>query len=338
MGPAPRRPSDDMSEAPRQTDELFGLLQDMERAAPGKPQIGKSRRAADDVVRFGHAPHLDFAVTTAEFGEKARAPGTPEFLRVYFMGLLGPMGPLPLQMSELAIFERRYAKERPYGAFLDVLANRMIQLFYRAWADAEPSTGAGRAEADIFRHYVAALGAQADASPHEEIDRVQLALLGHAGHTGGRRSPAAIADAALAILGLEAEIVEFVGVWQKLEEDDATRLGDRAFGLGGGATIGLSVYTVQDSCLVRLKFRDLATFQAHLPGTAGFTLVSRVLSALVPSHLEWRIEYELPRREIPAARLGGGAQLGWTGWMGAQGEGPPRRDLRLVPQGAMQSF
>lgn len=327
-----------MSDGPRTTDEIFGLLQDMERAAPGKPQIGKSRRAADDIVRFGHAPHLSFAVVTAEQDAKPPAAGLPEYLRVYFMGLLGPMGPMPLQMTELAMFEKRYAKGRPYGAFLDILANRMIQLFYRAWADAEPTASAGRSDGDLFRHYVAALGAEADAGPHEEVDRIQLALIGHAGHTAGRRSPAAIADAATDILSIEAEVVEFVGVWRALDPGDATRLGDRGLGLGGGATIGLSVYTVQDTCLVRLKFTDLATFEAHLPGTQGFTLVSRVLSALVPAHLDWRVEYELPRREVPAAKLGSGARLGWTGWMGAQGEGPARRDVRLVPQGAMQSF
>lgn len=326
-----------MSESPRATDELLGLLQDMERAAPGKPPIGKSLRAVDDVVRFGHAPHLNFATTTAEQDEKPPAEGMPEFLRVYFMGLLGPMGPMPLQMSELAIYERRYAKERPYGAFLDVLANRMIQLFYRAWADAEP-TAAGRSERDLFRHYVAVLGGEADASPHEDVDRIQLALIGHAGHTAGRRSPAAITDAATAILGVDVELDEFVGVWRALDPADATRLGASGFALGAGATAGMSVYTVQDTCLVRLKFLDLAAFEAHLPGTQGFILVSRVLGALIPGHLDWRIEYELPRAEVPAARLGAGAKLGWTGWMGRQGDGPPRRDLRLVPQGAMQAF
>ncbi len=327
-----------MTDGRRTTDEIFGLLQDLEREAPGKPPIGKALRASDDVVRFGHAPHLEFAGVTAEQDAKPAGPGTPEFLRVYFMGLLGPMGPMPLQMSELAIYERRYAKERPYGAFLDVLANRMIQLFYRAWADSEPTSAAGRPGADLFRHYVSVLGGEADASPHEEIDRIQLALLGHAGHTGGRRSPAAIADAATAILGVEAEIDEFVGVWRALDPGDATRLGPGGFGLGKGATAGMAVYTVQDTCLVRLKFADLKGFESHLPGTPGFTMVSRVLSALVPAHLDWRIEYELPRHEVPRARMGGGARLGWTGWMGEQGDGPPRRDLRLVPQGAMQSF
>lgn len=327
-----------MSDPPRTTDEVFGLLQDMERAAPGRPLIGKSRRAADDIVRFGHAPHLEFAGVTAEQDIKPPAPGTPEFLRVYFMGLIGPMGPLPLQMAELAIYERRYAKERPYGAFLDVLANRMIQFFYRAWADAEPTAGAGRADADLFRHYVSVLGATADAGPHDEIDRTQLALLGHAGHTAGRRSPAAIVDAATAILGVEAELDEFVGAWRALDPEDATRLGAGGFGLGRGASAGMAVYTVQDACMVRLKFAGLAAFEAHLPGTPGFTLVSRVLSALVPAHLDWRVEYELPRPEIPAAKLGAGARLGWTGWMGAQGEGPPRRDLRLAPLGALRAF
>lgn len=327
-----------MSEGPRATDELLGLLQDLERAAPGKPQIGKSLRASDDIVRFGHAPHLNFATTTAERDANDPAAGMPEFLRVYFMGLLGPMGPMPLQMSELAIYERRYTKERPYGAFLDLLANRMIQLFYRAWADAEPTTGTGRSEGDRFQHFVAALGAEADAGPHEAVDRIQLALLGHAGHTAGRRSPAAITDAATAILGIETQIEEFVGVWRALDPGDATRLGRSDFALGQGASAGMAVYTVQDACLVRLKFADLAAFEAHLPGSAGFTLVSRVLGALVPGHLDWRIEYELPRSEVPVSRLGAGARLGWTGWMGSQGEGPPRRDLRLVPQGAMQVF
>ncbi len=327
-----------MSEGPRATDELLGLLQDLERAAPGKPPIGKSLRASDDVVRFGHAPHLSFATATAERDAKDPSTGAPEFLRVFFMGLLGPMGPMPLQMSELAIYERRYAKERPYGAFLDLLANRMIQLFYRAWADAEPTVAVGRPDGDLFRHYVAALGAEADAGPHEQVDRIQLALLGHAGHTAGRRSPAAITDAASAILGIATEIDEFVGVWRALDPDDATRLGGSGFALGRGASAGTSVYTVQDACLVRLKFVDLAAFEAHLPGTPGFTLVSRVLGALVPGHLEWRVEYELPRAAAPAARLGAGARLGWTGWMGAAGEGPARRDLRLVPQGAIQVF
>ncbi len=326
-----------MSAAEGPSADVFGLLRDLERASPGKPRIGKSLRAEDDIVRFAQAPHLGFAAASLERLPSAAAAG-PVSLRVFFMGLLGPMGPMPLQMSELAIYERSYAKERPYGAFLDVLSNRMIQLFFRAWADCEPVAHQDRPGGDLFQHYVGALGGLADASPHDEPDRVLLALMGFAGQTAARRSPAAIGDTARALLGIEVEIDEFVGAWRKLDPADATRLGGLNSGLGRGATAGTSIYTVQDACLVRLKFDRFADFEAHLPDAPGFALAARILAALVPAHLDWRLEYELDSAETQPARLGGTTRLGWTGWMGGGTDGPPRRDLRLAPPGSMRAF
>lgn len=326
-----------MSDEAVKSGDVFGLLRDLEREAPGKPRIGKSLRAADDIVRFQQAPHLGFAAASLEHDGKLDN-SAPIPIRAFFLSLIGPMGPMPIQMSELAIFERSYSKDRAYSAFLDVLANRMIQLFFRVWADSEPVSHQDRPGGDLFQHYVGALGGLADASPHDEPDRVRLALTGFAGQTAARRSPAAIADTASALLGIEIEIDEFVGVWRKLDPGDATRLGGSGGGLGQGATAGTSIYTVQDTCLVRLKFRKLADFQAHLPDAPGFQLIARVLSALLPAHLDWRVEYQLERSEAPAATLGSSAKLGWTGWMGAQGEGPPRRDLRLSVPGAIQTF
>jgi type VI secretion system protein ImpH len=312
------------------SDDIFGLLRDLERAAPGKPRIGKALRAEDDIVRFAHAPHLVFAPATAEPGE-----GTLDIptLRVFFMGLIGPMGPLPTQWSELAIYERRYAKERPFGAFLDVLANRMIQLFYRAWADSEPAANLGRPGGDFFQHYVGALGGLIDAAPHEEPDRVHMALLGFAGQTAARRSPAAIADTVSSILGVPASVAEFVGAWRQMERADTTAIGRRGThnALGRGAILGTWVYTVQDACLVRLSFADLQSYRAHLPDAPGFRLALAVVGALVPAHLDWRLEFELPRSKAPGMSLGGPGRLGWSSWIGGQPEGPARRDLRLGP-------
>jgi len=319
-----------MTEPATGTDDIFGLLRDLERAAPGKPRIGKALKADDDIVRFAHAPHLVFAPTTAEPGDGALDIPT---LRVFFMGLIGPMGPLPTQWAELAIYERRYAKERPFGAFLDVLANRMIQLFYRAWADSEPAANIGRPGGDLFQHYAGALGGLADASPHEEPDRVRMALLGFAGQTAARRSPAAIADTVSAILGVPASVVEFVGSWRAMDKRDATTLGRSGShnALGRGAMAGTSIYTVQDACLIRLAFDDLPSYVAHLPGSPGFRLALAIVGALVPAHLDWKLEFELPRSEASGTSLGGKGRLGWSSWLGGQGDGPARRDLRLGP-------
>ncbi|MEZ5749068.1 MAG: type VI secretion system baseplate subunit TssG [Caenibius sp.] len=47
-------------------------------------------------------------------------------------------------MTEFAIFERRYADAFPFGDWLDLMAGRMLQLFYRAWAESQPAALADR--------------------------------------------------------------------------------------------------------------------------------------------------------------------------------------------------
>lgn len=321
-----------MSESgPRLSDDVFGLLRELERASPGKPRVGKALRSSDDIVKFGQAPQPTFAPTSLEIEAEGSA-GTMAFLRVYFLSLIGPMGPLPLQLSEIALFERRYAKDRPFGAFLDMLANRMVQLFYRAWADSEPMAQHDRPSDDLFQHYVAALGSLADASAHDEPSRVRLALMGFGGQVAANRSPASITDTAASLLGIKVTIVEFVGAWRPMELQDATRIGrSGAYNqLGGGAMLGTSVYTVQDGCLVRLHFANLADYERHLPVASGFALASAVLTSLLPGHLDWRMEFEIGADEARPARLDRETRLGWSGWLGRPGSDAPRRDLRLT--------
>lgn len=319
----------------RPSDDVFGLLREMERTSPGKPRIGRSLRASDDVVRFGQVPHLSFAPASTD-SDAMPAGGVPSFVRVYFMGLLGPMGPMPTQLTELAIYEQRYAQDRPYTAFLDVLGNRMVQLFFRAWADSEPAANLDRPGGDLFQHFVGALGGLADASAHDEPDRIALALLGFAGQTGARRNPAAIADTVSELLGVPASIVEFVGTWHDTLPEDATTIGGsgRHNRLGAGATIGSRIYTVQDACLIRLRFSGLAAYESHLPDAPAHPVALAILKALMPAHLEWRIEFELPASAAAPARLDRRSKLGWTSWLGSSGEGPARRDLRLRPAAA----
>ena len=75
----------------------------------------------------------------------------------------------------------------------------------------------------------------------------------------------------------------------------------------------------------------------NLPDAAGYGVALAIMKALMPAHLEWRIEFELPAAEAPPAKLGSGSKLGWTSWMGKSPPGKPRRDLRLTPRQA-QAF
>ena len=75
----------------------FGFCHTLRRLdclQPERPRIGASPRPADDPVRLGQRPSLRFA--PAELAALEQPPGgLPPRLLVYFLGLLGPNGPLP---------------------------------------------------------------------------------------------------------------------------------------------------------------------------------------------------------------------------------------------------
>jgi len=310
------------------TPEFYGFLRDLEVRTPDRPRIGRALRRSDDIVRFGQKPHVHFAPASAADAGGAEEGVTQ--LDVYFMGLLGPMGPMPLHLTELALFETRYVKEKAFNAFLGVLNNRLVQLFYRAWADAEPMAGRDRPESDRFFFYVSALGSLTGAGAC--VPPGLEALAGFAGQIAGRRSAGSIADIAGAMLGVEAKVEEFVGVWHAIEPQDQTRLGRAHASLGRDTVAGGRSYSVQDGARLRLKFPSLAAYEAALPGSPGHRVLMRTVSALMPGALDWRVEYELPEREAAPVRLGGPGRLGWTGWLQpARDTDRTRRDLRLSP-------
>jgi len=114
----------------------LALLRGAEARAPGLPRIGEARLPAQNLVDLAQAPSLAFPASSLEAirvgTKRARIEG-------YWLGLIGPMAPLPLHLTEFAAYERRYSKTQPYGRFLDVVAGRMLQFFYRAWAGSSPA-------------------------------------------------------------------------------------------------------------------------------------------------------------------------------------------------------
>lgn len=110
---------------------LFPLLRGAEARASHLPRVGTSKRPEQNVVDLKHVPSLFFPPRTVE---SVKIDGTRAKVSGYWLGLTGPMGPLPTHLTEYATYERRYAKTQPFGDFLDVVGGRMLQLFYRSWA------------------------------------------------------------------------------------------------------------------------------------------------------------------------------------------------------------
>lgn len=303
---------------------LFALVRGLSARARDKPVVGQSRLPAQDLVRLRQIAHTHFPAATLERvdleGGRATASG-------FWLGLTGPMSPLPLHLTEFAAYERRYAKSFPFGDFLDLLAGRFLQLFYRSWAVSQPAVQADRLDDDRFAGFVDALtgageGAQAD-SAFSSTSRLHYAAL-----FASRRSAGAIAGGLRHLLGLPVSVREFVPVLRDIAPEDQTRLGMRHNRLGE-AVVGRRVYLVDDRFEVRITAPNNQSFRRLLPGGDLYPLAAEALDAMAPSHLEWGITLCLPQAEVAPARLGGQAQLGWSSWMGRAANDQLRSDVHL---------
>lgn len=304
---------------------LFGLLRRAEARAHGLPRIGESRLPEQNVVDLAQSPSLAFADSTLAAIEVAEGRARVEG---YWLGLTGPMGPLPLHLTEFAVYERRYGDKRPFGAFLDMLAGRSLQLFYRAWAESDPAASADRPEDDRFAGYLAALtGAAAGVAPDAAFP--VGSRIHYAGVFVGRRSAAAIQDALCDLLRAPVRLVEYVPLMREIAAEDQTRLGGPLGGLGRDAVAGARTYTAADSFRIVVRAESRREYESLLPGGERFQIAAEALHAFAPSHLEWDLQIEIDSARLRGAALDGRTRLGWTSWITPDPNGGPRADARL---------
>ena len=147
----------------------------------------------------------------------------------YFLGLYGPHGPLPLHLTEYVHDRITNARDSTLAGFTDIFHHRMLELFYRAWANARPTVHFDRPHDDRFAgSYVAALmglASPALRNRDEWPDRAKLYLFRPA--RAGTKTRGGLESLLREYLDLPLHIEECVGEWLPVEPDECLRLGDR---------------------------------------------------------------------------------------------------------------
>lgn len=303
---------------------LFALLRGASARATDRPPVGMSKLPSQDIAELRQTPHVHYPAPTLNNisleKDKVVVDG-------YWLGLTGPMSPLPLHLTEFAVYERRYAKKQPFSDFLDLLAGRFLQLFYRAWADGKPHVQADRINNDRFANYVSKLSG-ADEGADENSAFPGTSRLHYAALFASRRSAGSIEGGLAHLLGMPVEVTEFVPRWRDIEPDDRTRLGGQHNRLGD-ATLGEKMLQVTDCFEAKIFARNIQEFRQLMPSGNLFRVAAEALTAFAPSHLEWTITLSLPQEDVPAARLDGMAQLGWSSWLGHSASNTTRNDVHL---------
>ncbi|HYN78266.1 MAG TPA: type VI secretion system baseplate subunit TssG [Lamprocystis sp. (in: g-proteobacteria)] len=314
----------------------FGFCHTLRRLdclQPERPRIGATARPADDPVRLGQRPSMRFAPSELA-GLETSVGGRAPRLQVYFLGLLGPNGPLPLHLTEYARERQRNAGDPTFARFLDLFNHRMLALLYRAWAQAQPAVSFDRPDQDRFGAYLASLSGTAMPAFQARDAMPDLAKRHYAGHLSCQtRHPEGLESILRHLMDLPVRIQEFVGRWLELPADCRLRIGEspQTGALGIATTLGGRVWDHQSKFRVRIGPLRLGDYLSLLPGNPALTRVKSVVRNYAGDALEWDLNPVLAAAEVPRLRLGTGLRLGWTTWLASGPLGRDGDDLKLDP-------
>lgn len=326
MASAPRLPADAVTaleqlRADPQRFSLFAALRVLEQEFAARPRLGESRKAVDDGVRLGHAPHLTFApsdVSAIDLDED----GTWH-LEQYSFGVFGPNGALPLHLTEHAYERRRHKDDGTLVDFLNVFQHRLISLFYRAWANSDPATSLDRPSSDRFVMYLSSLAGFGQTAALERDAVLDYAKLYRIGAFAPQARSAEGLEAILAdYFGLSVEIRQFAAEWVPIPRELRCRLGrdGELSGLGIGATLGGATWQCQHKFEIVLGPLSLVTLRSFLPGARGLSELYSLVRRYTSDEWTWQVRLLLRDAEVPGIRVGKNGRLGWSTWLGKRRE------------------
>jgi len=312
----------------QQTPYRFGFFQVVRRINcrfEDMALTGMAFRPSEDPIRFTQTPYTNFAPSTLSSLDFRGARGVPR-LAQRFLGLFGPNGPLPTHLTEYARDRLRHHHDSTFASFADMFHHRAVSLFYRAWAQGQPTVQYDRPGQDRFSVYVGALAGLGMPAFRDADEMPHAAKLHFTGHLSSLpRHATGLASLLESYFKVPARIVEFVAHWLTIPPRDHLKLGSNPdLGrLGMNAVLGEKVWQRQDKFQICLGPLNLDEYESFLPAGKSFkTLVAAVRNYL-GLELLWEIRLLLEGSEKPVTCLGKQGALGWTSWLVLQAANYP---------------
>jgi len=317
------------------------------------------QQALDKHLRFANSLSLRFPPSQVEalalIHDKPAHPAIarPQFrLTPTFMGLLGAHGTLPAHYTEAIQAWIASEQDDAPRAFLDLLSNRMLALFYGAWKKYRVEhmvAGPGDSFLPLLLALagfppgasgastgVAGLSSGAAGSSSGVSERT-LAL--YAGVLRQRPASAAVLGRVLSdLLRVPVVLQEWIGHWDRLDDSERTALGGANAVLGQAALLGARCWRPDLRVRVRIGPVDSVQFERFLPHGSGAATLGSLLGLFAAPTLSYEVVLVLRRTELRALRLGERSRrLGLDSYVVTAPAVADRDDMRyeLRPLGAL---
>lgn len=311
--------------------EFLHALRALGQIYPDAPFPGDATRPRQEPYRLHQRVDLRFAPSSIESIREDPERKLLEFM-VYFLGLSGPNGPLPIAWSEYVLERNRQFDDVTLESFFNIFNHRILALFYKSWALNHPAVDYERGTQSRFSRLLRSfigLGTEGLEKRDTVDDRAKLFFSGHlrplVRHAEG------LASVLSGYFEMPVRIDEFQGQWLTLPENARCRLGESAeTGLMGSTLIvGSNIWECQ------LKFRivfgplSMSDFQRLLPQGEGFGHLRDWVRLYIGLEFAWEVQLILRRDEIGLVQLGETAYLGWTTWLTSGPVDEDRGDLLI---------
>ena len=305
---------------------FFQAVRLLTRLNAERAPVGGDAVPSKEVVRF--RSHVSLGFPPSEIHDLTEHPNGqgPPTMTTAFMGLTGTSGVLPRPYTEY-LLERMKAKDFVLREFFDLFNHRMLSLFYRAWEkhrvpiQFEEARYVHRRD-DRFGGYLFALLGLGTPGLRGRLGADDRMLLGYGGLLSQRpRSAAALKQWLCDYFGVPVSIVQLVGEWLDVEEEDWTRIGVPGVNnrLGLSATAGTRVWDQQAGFEIRVGSMSYQKFERFLPSGTAYSLFVAMTRFFVGRELSFTIRPLLTASEVPECRLidrvSYAPRLGWTTWL-----------------------
>ena len=267
-----------------------------------------------------------------------------------FMGLLGAHGVLPAHVTERIAAWQSAGHDAAPRAFLDLVSNRMLALFWRAWQKNRiahmPAGGADR-----LRPLLLALAGSAPESPSpspspspSQSDAAPPHLVAHfAGMLAQRPCSAVVIEQIVsAFFDVPVRLEEAVGHWDRLGRAEQAALGINAE-LGENVLLGERSWRPDLRARLRIGPLDAATFARFLPSGDASAALRAILGRCAEPSVGFEIQLVLRAQDVRPLRLAvstEGARLGRDCFLAGGAAHGDRADMRylIVPMAPLPAL
>ncbi len=309
--------------------DFFGLLRWIEGQNPDWKRIACTTDPAQDLVRFGQPPGLNFAPRTLE---PIRWVGERPKVDVHFFGLLGPNGPMPAYLTEFIRDRLRNSRDPTLSEFFDIFHQRFLSFFYRAWQVNQKAADWDRPKESKYVTFFGSFFGMAEPSLRHRDSVPDQAKLYFTGHLA--RQPRNV-DGLESILAdyflIPIEIETLPGHWMPLPPECHCRLGQAPENatLGASPVLGARIWDTQNRFCIKAGPLSWEKFHALLPDGPSYHCFSDWVQFYTNGAFAWDLQLVLDKEETPGTCLGLQGKLGWTTWVLSQTPEEDADDLVL---------